>query len=369
MPKTQFISMSSTKDRIVNKMEIQHPFLHLFDASSLRYFALQNRRYLGNKYKLLDFIDDIVTKECCDIKVFCDIFAGTGVVGQKFNKKNLKIISNDILKSNYIPLKAFLGTTQINNKNVLQKIRFLNNLNVIEDNYFSAHFGGTYFTIENARKIGAIREKINEISEGKEEKFTLLTSLLYATDKAANTVGHYDAYRKNLDTTLPLRLLIPNIALDDNSGNDIYNEDANQLIKKIICDVLYIDPPYNSRQYSDTYHLLENLSTWQKTPVYGKAKKMDRSHIKSEYCLKSACKAFADLISNAKCKYILVSYNNTGETKDGRSNAKIHDGIIIDILKIRGVVKVFERRYKAFTAGKSGTQGHTERIFYCKVTN
>ena len=134
------------------------------------------------------------------------------------------------------------------------------------------------------------------------------------------------------------------------------------------CDVLYIDPPYNSRQYCDAYHLLENLAVWKEPQVYGKAKKMDRSHLKSEYCLKTAPRVFTDLIKNANCKHILISYNNTGESKDGRSNARIKDDVIINILKNRGEAEVFERDYKAFTTGKSNTDGHTERVFYCKVT-
>ena len=236
------------------------------------------------------------------------------------------------------------------------------------DNYFSEHFGNTFFTLKNARKIGAIREKIAEIAKNENEKTVLVTALLYAVDKVANTVGHYDAYRKKLDTIQPLRLLVPDFNPENNLNNEIYKEDANQLIKKIRCDVLYIDPPYNSRQYSDAYHLLENLATWDKPLVHGKAKKMDRSHIKSAYCLKSASKAFTDLISSANCKHILLSYNNTGESKDGRSNARISDEEIIRILRSRGEVDVFERDYKAFTAGKSDTDGNTERVFYCKVT-
>lgn len=329
-------------------------------------FYIHNRRFLGNKFKLLDFIEEIVFNNCNEINTFCDVFAGTGVVGERFNKKNIKIIANDILASNYIPLKTFLGINKIDYHSVKNKIDFLNHLDPENDNYFSENFGDTYFTMVNARKIGAIREKINDI--GATEKPILITSLLYAVDKVANTVGHYDAYRKVLDTTQPLKLLIPFINSENNNNNEVYQEDANKLIKRISCDVLYIDPPYNSRQYSDAYHLLENLVTWQKPPLKGKAKKMDRSHIKSEYCLKSASLAFNDLISNANCKYILVSYNNTGESKHSRSNARINDEQIINILKTRGEVKIFEREYKAFTTGKSESDGHTERVFYCKVT-
>lgn len=330
-------------------------------------FQLQNRRYLGNKYKLLGFIEDIVNEKCNGFSTFCDIFAGTGVVGDRFNEKNVKIIVNDLLASNYIPLRTFLGTSKVDFSEVERKIDLLNRLKANEDNYFSKHFGDTYFTIDNARKIGAIRERIEEIAANDNEKAVLISSLLYAVDKVANTVGHYDAYRKKLDTIQSVRLLVPDFDPEINADNEVYQEDANQLIRKISCDVLYIDPPYNSRQYSDAYHLLENLATWEKPAVFGKAKKMDRSHIKSAYCLKSAAKAFADLISNANCKHILVSYNNTGESKDGRSNARIKDEQITEILKSRGDVEIFERDYKAFTTGKSDGDGHTERVFYCKV--
>ena len=330
-------------------------------------FQLQNRRYLGNKYKLLGFIEDIVSEKCNGFESFCDIFAGTGVVGDRFNEKNVKIISNDILASNYFAIKAFLGTSNVNLNSIEEKILSLNSLETKEDNYFSTHFGNTYFTLENARKIGAIREKIEAIASDENEKAVLIASLLYAVDKVANTVGHYDAFRKTLDTVQPLRLLVPEFSSEDNQNNEIYREDANKLIRKISFDVLYIDPPYNSRQYSDAYHLLENLATWDKPPVHGIAKKMNRDHLKSEYCLKSAPEAFADLIRNAKCKHILVSYNNTGESKDGRSNARINDGQILSALKSRGDVDIFERDYKAFTAGKSNGDGHTERVFYCNI--
>ena len=331
-------------------------------------FQIQNRRFLGNKYKLLGFIEDIVNEKCNGFNSFCDIFAGTGVVGERFNEKDIKIISNDLLFNNYFPLKAFLGSTQMNLDTLKKKIDLLNSLETDQDNYFSIHYGNTYFTLENARKIGAIREQIEEITDNEDEKSALITSLLYATDKVANTVGHYDAYRKKLDSIQPIQLLVPDIALENNSNNEILREDANLLIRKISCDVLYIDPPYNSRQYCDAYHLLENLATWKKPQVYGKAKKMSRAHLKSKYCLKTAPKAFDDLIKNADCKHILISYNNTGESKDGRSNARIKDSEMENTLKHKGEVEVFERDYKAFTAGKSDTDGHAERVFYCKVT-
>lgn len=330
-------------------------------------FKLQNRRFLGNKYKLLDFIEDIVNKKCTGFDSFCDIFSGTGVVGERFNKKNIKIISNDLLFSNYISLSAFLVSKGLNLSELEKKINYLNKIEVESDNYFSENYGSTYFTLGNARKIGAIREEIENIFENDEEKKVLITSLIYATDKVANTVGHYDAFRKKLDSSNPIKLLMPEINFKNNGNNEAFNEDANSLIRKIKCDVLYIDPPYNSRQYCDTYHLLENLAAWKKPEVFGIARKMDRSAIKSSYCLQNANQAFEDLIKNANCKHILLSYNNTGDSKDGRSNARISDNDILRILNDRGDVEIFERDYKAFTTGKSDGTGNIERVFYCRV--
>jgi len=347
--------------------------LFMYPQKNEQLLQIHNRRFLGNKTKLLGFIGDIVADKCRGYYTFCDIFAGTGVVGQYFNRPDTKIMSNDILDSSFTSLQCWLGTKNYNKEKISNIIEHLNGFEPKKENYVSQNFGNSYFTKENALKIGAIRDEIEkligkgEISEA--EKNVLLTSLIYAIDKVANTVGHYEAYRKKLDTIQGIRLLVPDIDIKNNANNEIYQKDANQLVREIKCDVLYIDPPYNSRQYGDSYHLLENIITWQKPKVEGVAKKMvDRGHLKSRYCLKGADNAFEDLIQNAKTKHILVSYNNTGEKKNERSNAKIPDERIIAILKSKGDVDVFERDYKGFTAGKSDTAGHTERVFYCKVT-
>ena len=126
----------------------------------------------------------------------------------------------------------------------------------------------------------------------------------------------------------------------------------NILANEIKGDVVYIDPPYNSRQYSDTYHLLDNLASWNKPDVFGKAKKMDRSHIKSKYCSKDAAHEFLDLITKLNIKHIIVSYNNTENTKHGRSNAKISFNQIKNILMKKGKTEINQIDFKAFTTEK-----------------
>ncbi len=336
-------------------------------------FKISQRRYLGNKNSILPFIDSIIKNEIGHFNSLCDIFSGTGVVGSYFNTKNNKIIFNDLLYHNFISLNAFLNQNNFDKDKLLDIINGFNNLTIKKENYFSDNFGGRYFSKKNARKIGFIRQSIKKLFvEDKiniKEKFILLTSLNYSIDKIANTVGHYDAYIKKELKVLEFKMEMLDINIQNNANNKIYNKDANFLIRDIECDILYLDPPYNSRQYCDAYHLLENLSLWQKPEVFGTAKKFDRSKIKSEYCKINASILFDDLVQNAKCKYILLSYNNMRNSGDGRSNAKISDEEIMKSLSKRGRVKIFEHDYKEFNTGKKRRNDNKERIFFVKVEN
>jgi adenine-specific DNA-methyltransferase len=145
--------------------------------------------------------------------------------------------------------------------------------------------------------------------------------------------------------------------------------DSNELALQIQADLVYIDPPYNSRQYCDAYHLLENVARWEKPEVYGVAKKMDRTNLKSRYCTRSAAIAFEELIQRLNCRYILFSYNNMATKGNDRSNAKISDEDIFRILQAKGEVRVFSEDYKAFSAGKSDISDNRERLFLCVCGN
>ena len=337
------------------------------------YFEIKNRRYLGSKSKLIDFINSIVINENLEFESFFDVFAGTGVVAHHFFLQGKKIIMNDILSSNYLSYIAWFGDQSLNNERIQNFISLYNNLNAneIPDNYFSINFTDTYFSYKNSKKIGFISEDIEnnflqkEINE--RERSYLITSLIYALDKIANTVGHYDAFRKkgNLNRVLELKPLL--IHKNGHHKHEIYNINSNDLVREIKCDLAYIDPPYNSRQYSDAYHLLENIADWKKPEVFGVAKKMPRNHLKSKYCTQQASNRFLDLINNLEAKYILVSYNNMGTNGVGRSQAKISDNDILSILEKKGDVRIFETDFNYFTAGKTKLENHKERIFLCRV--
>lgn len=330
-------------------------------------FSINNRRYLGNKYKLIPFIQRVVSEECQGISTVADIFAGTGSVASAFLDK--KIITNDNLYSNYICHLAWFSPEKYSKEKIISIIQEYNAMVVEEDNYMSINFGDTYFSKEDCRKIGFIREDIEVLyKEGvlnDRERALLITSLLYAMDKIANTCGHYDAYRKGAAFDKHIELAVPVPEENLNENNLCFNIDTNELVKEIQADLVYIDPPYNSRQYCDLYHLLENVARWNKPEVYGVAKKMNREALKSAFCTRNAAKAFEELIDSIAAKYILLSYNNMAEKGNDRSNAKISDEEIFRVLKKKGKVKVFSEEYKAFTTGKSDIKENKERLFLC----
>lgn len=332
---------------------------------------INNRRYLGNKYKLLPFITKVVNEECSDIDSVADIFAGTGAVSSAFTEKLL--ITNDLMYSNYICNYAWFGAEEYDPQTIIDCVVRYNSLSDLEDNYMTENFSDTYFSRDDCAKIGYIREDIESLYENdrinQRERAILITSLLYAMDKIANTCGHYDAYRKGVVFEKTLELYVPLAEVHNTADNQCFNSDANELVKDITADLVYIDPPYNSRQYCDAYHLLENVARWEKPEVFGVARKMDRSTMKSKYCTQSATEAFEQLIGDIKAKYILLSYNNMAEKGNDRSNAKISDQDIMRILEKKGEVKVFSESYKAFTTGKSDIDDNQERLFLCRCFN
>lgn len=332
-------------------------------------YTLKNRRYLWNKTKLLDFIFEVIKEEKIQFNSICDIFAWTGVVWNFFNDKNISVISNDILYSNFVSLKTFLLTNKWDFKKIPEYIKYLNNLTVKWPNYVSENFGDKYFDMKNALKIWAIRDEIENLKLKDIEKSILISSLIYASDKIANTCWHYAAFRKKMSKYQDVLLLEPDIEFDKNSNNVVYQKDANILAREIVSDLVYLDPPYNSRQYFNSYHVLENIAKREKPELEWITKQIkNRNDYKSDYCTNKAYDTFKDLIDNLNCKYIIVSYNNTWEKLDARSNSKLSDEQITEILSSKWELSLHEKEYKFFTTWKNNSiKWHKERLFVCKV--
>ena len=329
---------------------------------------IQSRRYIGSKAKLIPWIFDTIRNETAGVKSFCDIFAGTGVVANEAIKRYEKVVVNDLLYSNNVIYNAFWGKGRVNGKKLLSLLGEYNSLDPskLKPNYFSVNFGGKFFDELEAKRIGFVRENIEQRKEdlSTKEYNILLASLIYGMDKIANTLGHYEAY---IHKPIQHRsLILKPIKYESNKNVTIHMGDANLLARKISTDLVYIDPPYNSRQYSRFYHVYETLVKWNKPKLAGTAMKPPLENM-SEYCSARARDAMQDLIKNLKTKYIVVSYNNTYHSKSSSSENKIRLEEIQEILDSVGKTKIFEHSHQFFNAGKTEFKDHKELLFVTEV--
>lgn len=249
---------------------------------------------------------------------------------------------------------------------VLEELKeYFNQALKLEENYFSQHFSDKFFSYKDCVKIGSIREHIESLNLDKLNKDILLTSLIYSMDKIANTVGHYEAYRKKeiLQDRFIFELISP-IKHDKNIM--IERKDANELAKTLKIDLVFIDPPYNSRQYSRFYHLYENLVQWKKPKLYGAALKPSCENM-SEYCRSNAKKELSDLIEKLDCKRIALTYNNTYNSKSSSSQNKIGFKDLVEILSQKGKLSVKEKAHSFFNSGKTDFKEHKEFLFIVEV--
>ncbi|MFA6376277.1 MAG: DNA adenine methylase [Candidatus Paceibacterota bacterium] len=349
--------------------------------------------YIGSKLSLLGFleasINKVVDKNC---RVFCDLFAGTGVVGSHFKKIGYKIIANDIQYYSYVLNRHYVGNhKELSFSGVACEIVGLENekienrkkivcdyLNSIKREkgfiYKNYCFGGTknkkesrqYFSDGNGMKCDAIRAKIenwkNEKSISDDEYYFLLASLVESIDKCANTASVYGAFLKQLKKSAANTFIFKPAELIINDQNhEVYNEDINQLMETIQGDILYLDPPYNQRQYATNYHILETVAKYDSPKIYGKTGLRNYESQKSCYCSRPNVKnAFKDLILKAKVRYIFLSYNNEGLM----SAADIRE-----VMSLRGKYGYFTKQYNRFKADKSKNRDYktdktTEYLHY-----
>jgi len=333
--------------------------------------------YIGSKLSLLEFLEESINKvvdKNCD--TFCDLFAGTGIVGRHFKKRGYKIIANDIQYYSYVLNRHYIGNhEELKFSKLVKEVPELKNIELEEKKNFVCHYlsnirsvkgfiynnycvGGTknknekrqYFSDENGMKCDAIRQKIEEwktrdlVSD--DEYYFLITSLLESTDKYANTASVYGAFLKKLKRAAQNSLILkPAQLIINDREHEVFNEDINKISEKIQGDILYLDPPYNHRQYATNYHLLETIAKYDNPKIHGKTGLRDYQNEKSLYCSRSQVKkAFKDLILKAKAKYIFLSYNNEGLMT-------LAD--IKEIMSLRGKYNHFTKDYSRFKADKT----------------
>lgn len=342
--------------------------------------------YIGSKYSLIDFIKSTIESELKNNNetrspnqmVFADLFAGTGIVGGTFKKYGYSIIANDIQYYSYVISKHMIG----NNGNINQTrcsclFNELNNLKGIDGFIYKNYsFGGTegqkyrrmYFSDYNARKCDAIRATIDEwLAIGKineEEFYFLLASLLDSIDRCANTALVYGAYLKVLKQTAQKEMVLTPLPIMSGKVNcAVYNEDACQLVKRISGDILYLDPPYNNRQYCSNYHVLETIAKNDSPILHGKTGLREYQKQKSIFCSKiGVYQGLEDLLKEANFRYIFLSYNNEGI---------MENNVIEQIMRKFGQYSVHQKNYQRFKSDRDENRQHkaksTVEYIHCLV--
>lgn len=328
--------------------------------------------YIGSKYSLMDFLTETITAVAGGNthKVFADLFAGTGVVGKTFKQKGYRVLANDIQYYSFVINRHLIGNTPPLEVDILE---YLNGLEGTEGFIYKNYCAGSgsgrnYFTDENGKRCDAIRTELERLKSSGEideaQYYYLLASLINSIDKYANTASVYGAFLKQVKKSAARKFeleLLP--VIDGDKACKVYNENISDLIRTVNGDILYLDPPYNARQYCTNYHVLETIAKYDSPVLYGKTGLRDYSEQKSDFCSsRTVAEAFEDIIRNADFEYIFLSYNNEGLMSFDE---------IREIMQRYGEYEMFSTDYRRFKADTDQNRNHksdkTVEYLHCLI--
>jgi len=320
---------------------------------------MNSLNYIGSKKTLFNTILNICNDNIDNLstKHFADLFSGTGIMSYNFSTYFASISANDMEYYSYIIINALIKCNYtdklqniIDNLNKLN-INDLNDKNNLIYTNFSPHENceRMFFTIENAKKCDICRYNIEQLFQNNQinqnEYYYLIASLLVSIDKVANTSSVYGAYLKQFKKSALKPLIIIPIHKKTTlniTNNKCYNQDINELIKQHTFDIVYLDPPYNGRQYSSNYSPLNYIALYDSTINLTGKTGLIQNYNKSNFCSKvKVKKSFEDLFNNLNCNYILLSYNNEG---------LLNCNELTELLLQKGDVKLYKIKYKKFKA-------------------
>ena len=301
-------------------------------------------RYIGNKTKLLPHIMNRVQEMIGDTGTVADIMAGTGSVALELKKNGYSVVASDVMTYSYHHLvtnllldgepefKGLMDIGVVKSQSTTPYQDVLCYLNALEPkkSFFFREFSpeGTplngcpsrkYFTSENAEKIDAIREKINEWIENcsitSNEESLLKHTLIMAVNEIANISGTYgyflSDFKKNSLASIWLKPV--DIYCENSTGHKVQLGFAEELSGLITADLCYIDPPYIKRQYAANYHILETLARGDYPEAVGKCGLRDWWDQHSKLCTKTrGLQSFEKILNDMHCNKFLISYSEDG---------------------------------------------------------
>lgn len=357
-------------------------------------------RYIGNKSKLLPFIGDFLRARGILGGRALDAFSGTATVGSYLKAQGFSVVSCDIMTYSYVFQRAYIVPNAVPKFAGIRRQRanragaslqelFAELSDGIEpcESFITRNFSAReecahgermYFTRETALRIDGVREQLEswrqrDLLTG-DEYYILLAALIEATDAAANTAGTYAAYLKSWqsNTRRPFQLSVPQRAVWTGPECQAHQGEINALIPSLgHFDLLYLDPPYNTRQYSGYYHIPELLARgwFNGGPMLrGKTGLIADHDQRSAWSSRGQCvSALEQLISSADADHVVMSYNNEG---------LIPEQEIERVFRTYGVSRSYrrvERRHARYRADSDGPRRRytadrvSERLYYVRL--
>lgn len=301
--------------------------------------TVKTMRYIGNKTDHLEFIESVLDtyKDKLELEpTLFDGFGGTGSVTQYFNHRGYSVISNDINSYSYqlcfsrnnitVNDLTFAGL-DMNIDNILTYLNTCRKKGFIYENYSpnpSCQYERKYFTNGNAEIIDGIRCQIEDWYKSQKitqkEYIHLVAILIETVSLYSNIPGTYGSFLKNWDPralktlTLDMETHKNLLCCADTTTNKTYNDDIRNIVKIVdSVDIMYLDPPYNERDYATYYHVLETISKYDYPELKDNKTGTKKKSTRSNWCRKKMVVDELDyIVKNSSAKLVLLSYNNEG---------------------------------------------------------
>ena len=337
-------------------------------------------RYIGNKTKLLGFIESKLAARGLDGPGLSavDPFSGTASVGHHLKKLGFRVVASDIMAYGYVFARAYVevaalpaapgladevlavdGRDAPSTRDVVDHLNGLDPLpGFIHRSYAptgqdAREHGRMYFTPENAARIDHIRNRIEEWWRAeridRDLYHLLVAAVIEAADRVANTTGVYAAFVKSWQPNARRRLKLEMPEIHVGNGCQAARADALELVPGLEpFDLLYLDPPYNHRQYPGYYHIPELLAMgWfdGEPELRGKTGLVPDRDKRSDWSRAGKCEAaFEELIASAPWRHVVMSYNDEGI---------IPEATIERVLKEHGRRDTYERYSRSYRRYRS----------------
>ncbi|MEN8376969.1 MAG: DNA adenine methylase [Gemmatimonadota bacterium] len=338
-------------------------------------------RYIGNKTKLLDFIRRTLRRRGIAPGLAVDPFTGTASVARDLKRLGHRVVASDVMEYGRVFAEAYVVAEPGNGH--ARVATLLDELGSLppRDGFLRRNFGATdqadqgrmYFTPDNAGRIDAARDRIERwrrdgaIDQG--TFYALVAALIEAADRVANTAGVYAAFIKSwqANAVKPLELK-PRRPQSGPPARAARGDAADVVGDSGPFDLLYLDPPYNERQYPAYYHLPELIAEgWFDTEpaLRGKTGLLPDADKRSDWCRRgAAADALGAVLDAADCRHVVMSYNSEG---------MIPSDTIAALLKTWGrasTYKRYRRRYKRYRSdadgeGRSYAGDEVEEYLFC----